>query len=108
MGKWRYQPVWTEQRGEKYYGLCELHFDGAGKLESWTENPSIAPGGNLWTELTGDLTMMLADAYRWRPVSFDSLAPGMTFERLLSEEHCETIAKMIEQWTHNMDAARAP
>lgn len=108
MSNWRYQPVWIEQEGEKYYGLCEVYFDAADRLEKWTENTSIAPGGITWGELTGDLTMMLADAYRWRPVDAATLAVGMTFERLLSEEHCEAIAKMIEQWTHNMETARGP
>lgn len=30
---WRYQPVFTEQDGERNYTLCEVYFDEAGNFE---------------------------------------------------------------------------
>lgn len=103
---WRYQPVFTEQDGERSYSLCEVYFDEAGKLETWTENEAIAPGGSTVEDLTGDIAHMMADAYSWKPVRFSDLKPGFVFEKAISMEEGQRLADFIE---HTKEAfARAP
>lgn len=94
---WRYQPVWAEHNGEKVYSLCEVYFDGDGRLEHWTESPAMLPQGiGDVQELRGDLTRMLMDAYKWEAVEFKTLAPGMSFRRAVTQEQMEDIARMVE------------
>ena len=85
---WRYQPVYREyDTGTKEYSICEVYLDKNEKLEMWTENYSIAPfgSGNI-DDLIGDLELMIDDARKWKPVSFNSLTKGMIFERV--EKQC--------------------
>ena len=77
---WRYQSVFDENDGERWYSVCEVYLDAAGNLEGWTEHSSIAAGGNTLDELEGDLEQMITDVRRWEPVAFDSLYVGMTFK----------------------------
>ena|SRR3990167_10757470 len=94
---WRYQPVIvTESDGDESCGICELYFDDSGDLTRWTANPFIYPAGETIQGLTSDLIRMLMDAYSWVPVRFAELRPGMTFERALSQEQREGIARMVE------------
>lgn len=77
---WRYQPVWREADGERVYSLCEVYFDEADRLKAWTESPAITPHGETQDELCDDLERMWIDARRWKPVAFEDLKVGMTFE----------------------------
>ena len=80
-GRWRYQPVFQENAGGKAVSLCEIIVNEDGSLKTWTVDPAMAPMGETLEELTNDLARMLADAYKWRPVKFDSLHAGMTFQK---------------------------
>jgi len=102
---WRYQPVWTEQNGERYFSLCEVYFDDDSKLRAWTENNLVAAGGESQDELRRDLVNMLVDSYRWHPVEFLKLEIGMTFERAVSPEQFESLAQLVEAMAHNMGSA---
>ena len=83
---WRYQAVYNGDDDElRTFSICEVYLDKNGKLETWTENSSIAPSGWTLEELTGDLRLMLNDISRWKPVLFDSLQIGMIFD-----EHSNT------------------
>lgn len=90
---WRFQIVWGEDRlgehSDKWYSLCEVYFDKAGKLESWTADPSIRPIGNDPGDLRKELVRMLVDAHKWRPVKFSELRVGMTFERAVAQEKAD-------------------
>ena len=107
---WRYQPVWGEDtipggKSLRWYSLCEVYFDGAGRLNGWTEDSSIKPIGNDPDDLRGALAHMLADAWKWRPVKFSDLKVGMKFERAITQEQAARIATTIESMTG--DAAEA-
>jgi hypothetical protein len=83
---WRYQPVTFETDRDKETTLVEVYFDDDGNLTTWTDlvgacGGSIAPGGESIGDLRADLARMLADAYKWMPVRYEDLRPGMTFER---------------------------
>lgn len=95
---WRYQPVIVKDEsglGDVEFCLIEAYFDEEHKLTNWTR-PQIAPGGTTPEELQGDLVHMLTDAYSWVPVPYESLKEGMTFERALTMEQRESIARMVE------------
>ena len=106
MSKWRYQPVWIEENGERMYTLCEVHFNDADELETWTENSAMFPAGSSIAELSNDLVLMLTDAWRWEPVAFTDLREGMKFSRCMSAEAGEALAKFIEATAHNFSAGR--
>lgn len=78
--KWRYQAV-TMADPDPICFLIEAYFDGDGKLIRWTDRI-----GECWAagqdveELSRDLVHMLAAAWKWKPVPFDDLRVGMTFE----------------------------
>jgi hypothetical protein len=76
---WRYQPVWQEDEAGRRYTLCECHFDDAGLLTGWTEDPAMEPSGETAAELAVDLSRMLADTYKWEPVEFAAMRVGMRF-----------------------------
>ena len=86
---WRYQAVYRKigsgdsERTE--YSICEVYLDESGKLEGSTESPSMTPHGESLSELIGDLEMMLEDISKWKPVDFDKMQVGMTFERTENE-----------------------
>lgn len=78
---WRYQPVIRADNSGQAVTLCECYFTEDDRLDSWTENPRIAPMGCTPEELTADLCQMLQDALTWVPVPFAGLKAGMTFDR---------------------------
>lgn len=103
---WRYQPVWVDHQGEKVHSLCEVYFDKAGKLERWTESPAMIPQGAADVqELRNDLTHMLVDSYKWKPVDFTKMKVGMTFERACTQEQMDGIADMVEAIADAADKA---
>lgn len=79
--KWRYQPVFTVQNGETVFSVIEVHVQPDGTLWAWTESTAMTPYGETVEELAGDLAHMLADAWKWKPVAYESLRTGMTFDR---------------------------
>jgi hypothetical protein len=80
-GGWRYQPVYWEDDAGPVMTLCEVYFDENDRLKMWTTDPAMHPMGATFEDLSRDLCWMLANAYKWRPVAFNSLRVGMTFER---------------------------
>lgn len=103
---WRYQPVWTDHRGERMYSLVEVHFEkGSDALVRWTANCAMTPYGDDQQELCGCLAMMLADAYKWKAVPFLEMRPGMTFERAISQDKADQIADMIDAMAEASDIA---
>ena len=80
---WRYQPVWVDMDAgdgpERVFSLCRCYFDEDGALASWTDDSAMVPQGGAMAELRNDLTRMWADAWKWEPVAFESLRPGMSF-----------------------------
>ena len=82
MTKWRYQPVYLEQDGERTVTLCEAYFDDQDRLTSWTERPAMEPQGETPEELARDLSRMLADVRLWKAVPFADLKAGMVFKRV--------------------------
>lgn len=93
---WRYQPVFTEQDGERSYTLCEVYFDDLGFLTDWTENEMVAPGGAELEELTADLSRMMVDALSYEPVRFTDLKPGMRLLRKISMQDRQELADFVE------------
>ena len=91
---WRYQPVYIVERGEKYFGLIEVYFDGAGKVQHWTTD-FACPGGDDTDEMQRDLAHMMMDAYSWVPVPLDSLKPGQVLQALVSMEDRKGLADFI-------------
>ncbi len=102
---WRYQPVCFVEGDEIIFSLCEVFFDENETLKNWTKNRHIAPMGGSIEELSGDLSRMLVDAFRWQPVMYTKLEVGMTFERAISPDQAEALAQMVEGWTHNLETA---
>jgi len=85
---WRYQAVYSKNQnslGGTYnaYTICEIYLDVNGKLKSWTENNAIPPSGETIEELIDDINLILEDVSKWKPVPFESLKVGMTFEQNL-------------------------
>jgi hypothetical protein len=78
---WRYHPVWQEQHGERIFSLIEVFLDDSSRLACWTQNPTIAPGGDTWDELQRDIGRMYEDCWNWEPVAFAELHTGMVFRR---------------------------
>lgn len=101
---WRYQVVWTTDLGGRCYSICEVYFDKAGKLKAWTR-PFMDARGETPDELRGDIIQMLVDCYRWKPVSLKSLKVGRTFERAVSQEQFDALAKLVHNTAHNMGEA---
>lgn len=79
---WRYQPVWTGGPENDAFSLTEVYLDAEGRLVNWTQSEAITPIGNSALDLIGELSNMLDDARRWKPVAFASLKAGMVFERV--------------------------
>jgi hypothetical protein len=103
---WRYQPVFTEQDGERSYSLCEVYFDDAGNITGWTESEKIAPDREDIEVLTADLSRMMVDAMSYEPMRFSDLKSGMTFKHKVSMEDSQGLADFVE---HSFDAfKRAP
>lgn len=92
---WRYQPVFKDEGGERFYGLIEVYFNADKTLKGWSEE-FIRPIGNDPADLSGELTHMFVDVHKWVPVEYDSLHIGMAFERALSDEQCEEIAQLCD------------
>ena len=90
---WRYQPVFTEQDGERSYSLCEVYFDDAGNITGWTESEKIAPGREDIEVLTADLSRMMVDAMSYEPMRFSDLKSGMTFKHKVSMEDRQGLAE---------------
>lgn len=43
---WRYMPVWREDsNGDRYWVLCEVDLDKAGRLRAWHGAPASLPAG---------------------------------------------------------------
>lgn len=75
---WRYQPVIVD---DEFIMLCECYFDTSDKLIAWDTEPGVSAVGTTLTELANDLHLMLANTQGWKPVRFEDLRVGMTFER---------------------------
>ena len=82
---WSYIPVYREYPRpngvERVYSLCEVYFDEADMVKSWTLDPEMSPCGADPAELVYTLELMTRDAKRWRPIPFTSLAPGITLKK---------------------------
>ena len=92
---WRYQPVIVLDHGGDFCTLCEVYFDDADRLIRWGQPMPSASGEDV-SQLQSDLVRMLVDSYSWVPVQYDDLRVGMTFERALTMEERENIARMVE------------
>jgi hypothetical protein len=103
MTTWRYQPIFQEHDGERYYSLCEVYFDEDEKLSSWTAKAEMAPIGEDVADLVGSLSRMWVDALSWEPVRFSDLKPGMIFERKLANEERKSLAARLEQFARSLD-----
>ena len=80
-GGWRYQAVYVENKDNACeYSVCEVYLDANGRLEAWTESRRIAPLGETLDELLGDIRCMTEDISKWKPVPYNALRAGMTFE----------------------------
>lgn len=79
-GGWRYQPVFMVHGDELVFSLCECYFAKDGTLARWTEEPAMIPQGESIEDLSKDLARMMGDAYKWKPVAFNTLHVGMRFE----------------------------
>ena len=89
--------MFIEEDGERLYSLCEVHFDEAGRLSSWTENSDMAPSGSDIDDLTGDLARMLNDAFCWKPIRFSDLHVGIIFEPRISMDQRRAMADYIDE-----------
>lgn len=86
-GSWRYQAVFVEEDPTAKdvdmnlsFSVCEIYLDEDNRLKTWTERRDIPPRGYAFEELVGDIRLMLNDVLMFKPVPFDSLYVGMTFE----------------------------
>ena len=84
---WRYQAVYVEKDSSNKdvdmnlsYSICEIYLDKESKLEKWTESREIPPNGYTYEELVEDIRLMLNDVLAFKPVPYDTLQVGMTFE----------------------------
>lgn len=74
---WRYQAVWTEHEGERFYAIIEVYLNEDGRLKEWTATPNgVSPGGESLKALEETLTRMMSDL-RWEPTAFSEMATGM-------------------------------
>lgn len=80
--RWRYQAVWEEDESGKLFSVIEVYIRD-GKLEMWTE-PTRCTGESL-DDLLNDLRRRHDDCSAYRPVAFEDLEVGMTFERSTDE-----------------------
>lgn len=87
---WRYQPVYTEELGEKCYFLIEVYFSQIGNNTpkvSWTGERVYPISSDICEEpaiddLAGTLEKMLYAVKTWKPVDFSQLSADTTFEKL--------------------------
>lgn len=103
MVRWRYQPVVRGDENGFVFSLCEVYLDEDGALENWTEDPAMTPSGENIGELSSDLTRMIADALSWKPVVFEKMEVGMTFEAAVSMEDRKEIADLIDRMSGNLE-----
>ena len=105
---WRYQPVFIEQDGERFYSLCEVYFDDAEKFIGWTECEAIAAGGEDMERLTNDLARMMTDAFSWEPVRFTDLKLSIIFKRRISMEYRNRLADFVGHTADAFKRAQKP
>lgn len=85
--RWRYQPVVLPKKNKDHddvFCIIEIAVDEQGCLYSWATEPSWS-GGETVKELKSDLGLMARALLLWKPVNFDRLKVGMTFERTSDE-----------------------
>lgn len=102
---WRFQPVYAVFDEDRVYSLCRVYVMPDDTLDSWSEDAAIVPQGNDIEDLTGEMSRMIVDAWRWEPVAFADLKVGMSFQRRISPEQAEALARMVETTCHNFREA---
>lgn len=94
---WRYQPVEVrEPDGNRVTTLCSVWLGDEDRLTQWAEDPFSAPVGDDANDLAAELVHMVISAYRWKPVPFEALSVGMTFEANFDRVMAEQLAAMLE------------
>lgn len=93
---WRYQPVWTENGGERDYTIIEVYFDDSGTFYRWTEGPAF-PVGDTPEGLSRDINRMLVDAMCWEPVALADIKHGFQFQKRVSMEDRLALADYINE-----------
>lgn len=105
----RYQAVFhRHERGETWF-LIKLWVDPAGRLLEWSREtePFPFPTGESLAEMHAEIVRMYVDACSWRPVAYDMLRRGMSFERMLSIEERVRLADAFDKMRAVMTEAQA-
>lgn len=100
-GGWRYQPVIVKEAdGEDIIFLVEIHLTGDDKLRMWGESKPAYPLGETVEEISRDIVHMYVSSVRWKPVRYDELCVGMTFEANFDQRMAFELASMFEGMKH--------
>jgi len=98
---WRYQPVIRVAKIGDEIDVCvslvEIYLDDDDALVNWTEEPAIAPVGNDVEDLCREISHMWISALCWKPVPFEVLKVGMTFERTVEQSVRNELADYIDR-----------
>ena len=110
---WHYMPVWRENsNGDRYWVLCEVYLDKAGRLHMWQEDPENIPSGEGDVQsLRAVLAMMLLDACRYVAVPYDEMNIGDAFTKEAKPAHVtaqETLRAVIEAFRSSKKRGAEP
>lgn len=102
----RYQPVFD--RDETCF-LVEIWVDPVGRLLEWSRGaePVQFPRGTSLAGMQSDIVRMYVDAWSWRPIAYDALRHGMTFEPRISIEERARLAEAFDKMRAVMAEAHA-
>jgi hypothetical protein len=102
----RDQPVIVD---DEFIMLCECYFDTSDKLIAWDTDPGTSAVGTTIAELANDLHLMLANTRVWKPVRFEDLRVGMTFERARGNSSGMSGRNRLKKgWGHDRCGHRSP
>lgn len=96
MTTWHYLPVFTEERDERVYGLCEVHIGADDRVQSWTKSMFMYPSGNDLSDMSGELGYMLLDCRRWEPIAFGDLKPGLELKRAMPKAEADALKATLK------------
>ena len=95
----RYQPVFDrDEHGETWF-LVRISVDPAGRRLEWSRGaePFQFPRGTSLAGMHSDIVRMYVDAWSWRPIAYDALRHGMTFEPIISIEERARLAEAFDK-----------
>lgn len=105
----RYQAVFDRDEHGETWSLVKISVDPVGRLLDWSRGtePFQFPRGTSLAGMQSDIVRMYVDAWSWRPIGYDALRHGMTFEPIISIEERARLAEAFDKMRAVMAEAHA-